>query len=763
MPLYSKTALVKAVNVNGEEITPTIFSNLELRSNLPNTVAMSCMTEDGILFHLFKPTFSTIGEKVCLLGNTNDRISHPNIMSIDAKGIGKVPFIADADTLTGIESLFPTKSIPRTILKGSPWEKNSKVVYLIAVPNVLPFFKDMVIPYGSISDEFPFLSTNYQLAIALLSKVHKQFDECEDSLLQVSAAVLQLVNKEEFIGNFASNENLEEGLYFAPSMVNMSSSDHKEAISAITASFPIETTPAADASSRQQQQQAAQQQQQHYQAPQQKQDNTSADAQFIVKNLSTVLSSLLPDSSATNNLGKSMMTLANVSYDYDENTKIFSNIQIVPFSNGVQRIYESTKSIRAKMLSSLLTTFFETEPESAVHKSSIFYQKRSMKLFTPQFSTQWLEGNISRDPLTSMTDSSTKVTIHDFFPQLDQDVIKQMMKNFERVEAQNNLGVHVSKVEALEVNLNTIGVMSSNEDAWSTVVNIINILICMSKQVGPKTRIQREMEDWLLTVSDPKLATHVKNMGEKMGHMPYIVIHYASQILSCFSGFMSHMGNLTLISQENPNLEKLDFSKLRTLHDILRGIKNDLDNCRITGQACSIVPACVPERLDPEKRKIESILAKRSHQLPGPSSPERRQGPPKKPSKMDEPSQAGGNKGKTKFQKKQETRSRARKKAGLIIPNDPSADPKSFLPQGFDEPPCANFITRGFECNYQANTGQECKFKHPIDVNRLGEGKLIKILDHLLEKRTAKINQVWLKDYELDPQYASLLADVSST
>lgn len=763
MPLYSKTALVKAVNMDGEEITPTIFTNLELRSNLPNTVAMSCMTEGGTLFHLFKPTFSTIGEKVCLLGNTNDRIGHPNIMSIDAKGIGKVPFIADADTLTGIESLFPSKPIPRTILKGSPWEKHSKVVYLIAVPNVLPFFKDMVIPYGSISDEFPVLSTKYQLAIALLSKVHTQFDECEDSLLQVSAAVLQLVNKEEFIGNFASNETLEEGLYFAPSMVNMSSSDHKEAISAITASFPIETTPAADASSRQQQQQAAQQQQQHYQAPQQKQDNTSADAQFIVKNLSTVLSSLLPDSSATNNLGKSMMTLANVSYDYNENTKIFSNIQIVPFSNGVQRIYESTKSIRAKMLSSLLTTFFETEPESAVHKSSIFYQKRSMKLFTPQFCTQWLEGNISRDPLTSMTDNSTKVTIHDFYPQLDQEVIKQMMKNFERVEAQNNLGVHESKVEALEVNLNTIGVMSSNEDAWSTVVNIINILICMSKQVGPKTRIQREMEDWLLTVSDPKLATHVKNMGEKMGQMPYIVIHYASQILSCFSGFMSHMGNLTLISQENPNLEKLDFSKLRTLHDILRGIKNDLDNCRITGQACNVVPACVPERLDPEKKKIESILAKRSYQLPGPSSPERRQGHPKKPSKMDEPSQAGGNKGKTKFQRKQETRSKARKKAGLIIPNDPSADPKSFLPQGLAESPCAHFITRGFECNFQANTGQECKFKHPIDVNRLGEGNLIKILDYLLEKRTAKINQVWLKDYELDPKYASLLADVSST
>ena len=126
-----------------------LFSKLEDGSII---ACLSGLNRRGDLQHIFMPTtFSNVQQEKDIIGNMYDTKGDFALLQTQGSEFGYGLVVEEFSNIP--TELRPSKPLPKKSLEGSPWEKSSVDLGIVACPMVIPFFFGQEIVQGNICDD----------------------------------------------------------------------------------------------------------------------------------------------------------------------------------------------------------------------------------------------------------------------------------------------------------------------------------------------------------------------------------------------------------------------------------------------------------------------------------------------------------------------------------------------------------------------------------------------------------------------------------
>jgi len=784
-------------------ISSTAASNLQ-HGLEPTKLDVSSQTTKNLVFHLgqnkysslvgfdsqkkihalFAPKTSPPGEEnpKVIIGNLSDKKSQVMLGIVNTDAIGKVPLIIKYEDIP--ETLRGNVPIPASALKGTPLEVNDKdkissdygIVY---VPNVAGLHPGMKIPAGVINSErvttpLAFNSAAYSEWLELVKILAKQGDDFSATTSLIHETLAEDPNSAKYVmGNFVEGEDkvIFSHIFSTSFISDEEEKDHSHVLNELKSIFKLNPTPS---------------RQDHHQ-PRTGQDGNVNNIGSVNEDLSKLLQGLNQivegsiakkeqDEKYNEDLALARLKLLGLALDFDYASATVTNPRLTNFSPIMSNILSSkeSKAIKTERLGLAAKKVFTFTSTDRQKQQNMLYLLRSLKVFSRAFLQAHLDGRVSSEDILDISKSTTALTVASYLPHNDNKAVAKAIQEDEAHRNESRLEVAETQRSGQVTSIKNLGKIHESKDADKVFANAINMMMLMYNTSAGNTGLIELLEHALFFLTTPEVSAWEKS-GDENQHFTYTKLEIASQIIKAVGSFTEDINNIDVIENNKP-LNNLDFEPLIKLLKSLYLTYNEIDVSVSRGTALKTVSKLTPDDKNPliiEKKALLAQVAsistdggssntrqaratRQATQSPPSNSPTTKHRDKRMKNHDDESNDVADKPKANKFKRNEERR----KKAGLLIPAQ-GVKPAHCLPGSLQgKKPCAFFISIGYDCG----KGHLCNFAHPQKHTDFLNGELEKILEHINEKKCAKVSNNWLKknsDYKLPDKFEHLVDSTS--
>ena len=725
---------------------------------------------------LFAPQMSPAGgDREVIIGNLSDKKSQYLLGIVDTTAIGKVPLIVNFEDIP--QALRGRVPIPASVLKGTPLEVNDvkkadSDLGIVYVPNVVGLHPGMKNPAGSIDSErvnqaLAFNSSAYSEWLELMKLLASRDDDLTNTTSLIHETLAEEPETAKYVcGNLVQDEDkVISAHFFSTSFISdEEEKDHSAVLDDLGNIFKPNPTPA--------------RQDQHQSRA--SQDTSTNNDSSVSENLSKFLKSLneiVEGSTAKKDkddyvegLALARLKLLGLKLVFDFDKCTVTSPRLSNFSATLSNILlgKETKTVKVERLGLAAKKVFNFKSTDRQQQQNMLYILRSLRIFTRPFLQAHLDGRISSEDVQDISRNTTALTVVSYLPQNDNKAVTQAIQEEDTHRSEIRLEVAETQRTGQATSIMVFGKINESKDSDKVFANAANMMMLMFDVSTGNTAFLELLEHCLYTLTTPEVSEWEKSDGNQ--HFTFTKLEIAAQIIKAVGAFTEDTTNIDVIESES-SLDTLDFSPITRL---LKSLKLTLDEIEVAvtrGTSLRTVSNLTPDEKNPnfiEKRALIAQFANVSTN--GGSSGTRQnnklrqatQSPPASPTKKsqhrDKRMKSNDDKSNDvvdKLKARNKRNEERRMKIGLIKPNQ-GVNPAQCIPSSLSQKPCVFFMSIDYDCG----KGNLCPFAHHHRHSDFPTGDFEKLLDHINDKKCAKLSSNWLKKnnaYVLPDKYKHLV------
>ena len=708
-------------------------------------------------------------DKKSIIGNLSDKKSQALFGIVSTSVIGKVPLIMEFEAIPA--SLRGRVPIPASALKSTPFEvkdpnETNSDLGIVYIPSVTALHPGMKVPSGiinsgSVNQTLDYNSPAYTKWQSMMLKLTERDDDMIMTTTIIHENLMAEPDVAKYVcGNLVPGEDtvVSSHLFSISFLSGEEEQEHSSILNNLGTIFKPNPTPI--------------RQEQHQSRTSQESSSASENLTKLLEGLSNIVTNSSKDQqeSLSENLALARLKLMGISFDIDFVKGTVSNPSLTDFSSIMSNIISSneSKAIKVERLNLASRKIFSFQPTNRAQQQNPLNTLRSMNTYSRPFLQAHLEGRLSSDNVTEFSKNTTGLTALSYLPQNNEQAVSQAKQEEEKQRSEIRLQVAENQRSHQSTFITALGSINESSDADKTFVNAANMNMLIYNVKNGNTALLELLEHYLYFLTAPDITSWQARPENQ--HFTWTKFEIVAQIIKAFGAFTEDIGNIDIIENKE-SLHRLDFKPITKLLQSLQLTTTEIEVAVARGLPLKTVSILTPDDKNPEVIERNRLISKfanintdagnsgatrqsnkhRQASQPPPASPTKKSQHRTKRMKNDDDKSNNVDKLKASNKRREEHR----KGIGLLIPNE-GVSPTQCIPSGMHEEICVFFSS----INYDCGKGNLCKYAHHGKKSDFPNGDFEKLLDHIKEKKCAKLSSKWLKkskDYKLPDKYKDLV------